>query len=187
MIYNLKQRGFSLIELLVVIAIIGILVTVLTASFSEARENSRNKALRTTLSEVQLAIELYKAQTGSYPLPASQCNPTGSSIITSDSTCNSVFRYIDGLVPNYIAGLPTHESSGSDACLITYAVDSSQTFYKLTAVNCYEGAASQAEGIKQDDEFARCPSTCASSGSCVPSSADFYQSMAVYSSGGECL
>lgn len=185
--FSRTRRGFSLIELLVVIAIIGILVAVLTASFSEARQNSRNKALRTTLSEAQLAIELYKAQNGEYPAARSAC-ATGSTIRTTESTtCGDVFPYIDGMVPNYLAALPTHESSGSSNCVITYSVDQNQTFYKLTARNCYEGAANQSEGIQQDDEFARCPSTCAASGACVPSSAEFYQSMAVYSSGGECL
>jgi prepilin-type N-terminal cleavage/methylation domain-containing protein len=181
------KQGFSLIELLVVIAIIGILVSVLTASFSQARENARNKAVRTTLSEAQLAIELYKAQNGEYPAARSAC-ATGSTIRTVQSTtCGDFFPYIDDLVPTYIAQLPTHVGSGSSNCAISYAVAQDQSFYKLTAVNCYEGAANQTEGIKQDDEFARCPSTCAASGACVPSSANFYQSMAVYSSGGECL
>lgn len=164
---SLKVLGFTLIELMVVITIISILVAVLNASFQGARDNARNKAIQSSLSEMQLAIELYKSQTGAYPATLS------------------------ALVPEYISQLPTNSDSGNSSCNLTYAVDSpSGAYYKYTAANCFV-AASAAEGIKSDSEFARCPSscsTCAGSGysTYVPTAA-FYESLAVYSLGGECL
>lgn len=156
--------GFTLIEILVVVSIIGILVAILVANFSDARRNSKNKTIRTALSEVQLALEVYKAQNNRYPLATS------------------------ALVPSFIHGLPMESDYANPACRFLYSIDPvSGSYYKLTAQNCFAGATSQANGVSQNDEFARCPSTCAASGNCGPSSANFYESMAVYSIGGECL
>lgn len=165
--YTKLQRprigGFTLIEILVVVAIIGILVAILVANFSDARKNSKNKTLRTALSEVQLALEVYKSQNDRYPAATS------------------------ALVPSFIHGLPTASDFGNASCVFAYSVDAGGSYYKLTAQNCFSGATSQATGVSQNDEFARCPSTCPASGNCAPSASSFYESMAVYSAGGECL
>ena len=164
-----KRSGFTLIELLVVITIIGILAAIVYASFDGARQQARNRALMTEMRELQLALEVYKAQNGSYP--------SGS---TYPSNVSSV------LVPNFIASVPVNSDSGSPNCNVTYQSDG--TYYKLTAVRCYEGATTVAKGIGQNDEFARCPSSCSScAGGVTTNSAAFYESLAVYSAGGECL
>jgi prepilin-type N-terminal cleavage/methylation domain-containing protein len=155
-------RGFTLIEILVVVAIIGILVAILVANFSDARKNAKNKALRTSLSEVQLALEVYKAQNGQYPVDT------------------------NSLVPNFLHGLPSVSDFGVGACSFIYSVDpTNYSYYKLTANRCF--TADAGAGVTQNDEFARCPSTCTASGNCVPSDPAFFKSMAVYSAGGECL
>lgn len=154
-----KIRGFTLIELLVVVTIISILAAVLMANFNDAREVTRNKAFAAEMKEVQLAIELYKAQNDHYPAAAS------------------------GLVPEYIRELPQASKSANSSCVLNYVTDAGGTYYKYTAANCHAGATSQADGIKQDDELARCPSSCPSSGNCVPTSPNFYQSFAIYSVG----
>ena len=154
-----------MIEILVVVAIIGILVAILVANFSDARENSKVKALRTTLSEMQLALEVYKAQNGRYP---------------TDTTA---------LVPSFIHDLPVASNFGRGACTFVYSVDPANgSYYKLTANRCANSASTDTGvGITQNDEFARCPSTCTATGNCIPSDAAFFKSMAVYSAGGECL
>lgn len=162
---------------MVVIAIIGVLTAIVTANFNEARREARNKSLRASLSEVQLALEVYRAQNDRYP------------------------ALLNALVPEYIHALPTNSSTGNSNCRVTdneaaydaYTVDADGTYYKLTARNCVAGATSAASGVQQDDEFARCPSSC-SSGTCggatfnaaYKASAAFYESLAIYSSGGEC-
>lgn len=187
------MRGFTLIEILVVLAIISILSAVLYANFGEARLSSKNQAMRSELKEVQLALELYKAQYGRYPdaqdITVSGCKDNAGNIDTSSSIdCNiAVNPYIIGLTPDFIADLPSHAESGNPACEILYRVDDSNADrYKLIAANCYAGATSPANGIQQDDELARCPSVCPTSGSCDPTASTFYESYAVYSVGAEC-
>jgi prepilin-type N-terminal cleavage/methylation domain-containing protein len=161
-------NGFTLIELLVVISIIGILASIVYASFGTAREQARNKAMMSELKEVQLALEIYKAQNEQYPAT------------------------LGSLVPAFIAEVPVNSDSNNSSCSIQYQVEGTNySWYKLTAINCYEGATSAAEGINQNNEFARCPSSCDGSSAektcpATVSSADFYESMAVYSNGGEC-
>jgi prepilin-type N-terminal cleavage/methylation domain-containing protein len=188
--YSKSPRGgFTLIEILVVVSIIGILAAILIANFSDARENAKNKAIRTALSEVQLALEVYKAQNNQYPLAAPACDYLSNSNTTNSAestSCGSV-PYIEGLAPGFIHGLPAHADYGNSNCKFVYSVDSaSRSYYKLTAENCFAGATSQANGVSQNDEFARCPTTCGGTGNCNPAALNFYESMAVYSYGGEC-
>lgn len=159
--------GFTLLEILVVVSIIGILVAILVANFSDARRNAKNKTIRTALSEMQLALEVYKSQNNQYPTATS------------------------ALVPNFIHSLPLVSDFGNPSCTFVYSVEGvSQSYYKLTAQNCFAGATSQATGVSQNDEFARCPSSCATCNgspySTYITTSSFYESMAVYSLGGEC-
>lgn len=162
---HLKTRsdGFTLLEILVVLAVISILATILVANFSDARKNAKNKAIRTSLSEVQLALEVYKAQNSRYPAAMSS------------------------LVPSFVQRLPVASEYANPSCSFNYSTDAGGSYYKLTAQNCFAGATSQVNGVSPNDEFARCPTTCGGAGVCNPASLNFYESMAVYSSGGECL
>lgn len=157
-------------EVLVVVSIIAILASILIANFGQARVNAKNKAIRTSLSEVQLALEVYKAQNSRYP-SATGGYPSALSV----------------LVPSFIQRLPDAAESANSSCSFVYTSDAGGSYYKLTAQNCYGGATNQATGIGANDEFARCPSTCGGTGVCSPSALNFYESMAVYSIGAECL
>ncbi len=165
-LFQTMRTGFTLIELLVVIAIISILTAVIYANFNDARTLAKNKALRSELRETQLAIEVYEAQYDVYPGDLSD------------------------LTPDFIADLPNANDAANDACVIEYD-PTDGTVFKLTAVNCIGGASEASEGVQPDDELARCADYCGSGGypSCpvAASSASFYESLAVYSAGGECL
>lgn len=189
---NTGNRGFTLIEIMVSIAIISILSGVLYANFSSAREEAKNKTMQTEIKETQLALELYKAQYGRYPyIPGppvpSGCVSNDGVASTSDSgNCGNI-DFIRGLAPDFIDELPTETKSSNSACTIQYAVEEDfASWYKLTAINCHTGATVPSEGIQQDDDLARCPTTCAATGVCDPTDASFFNSYAVYSSGGEC-
>lgn len=187
---GLPKRGFTLIEILVVLSIISILSTILYASFGEAKIDSKNKAFRSEMKEVQLALELYKAQNGQYPdVPPSPCGSTGagiSSALSTNNVCIVGGTYITGLKPDFIEDLPNHTKSANPNCVVEYKVSTDFSWYKLTAINCLGGAATAAEGVQPDDEFARCLSTCPAVGICDPDDSGFYESYAVYSSGGQC-
>jgi prepilin-type N-terminal cleavage/methylation domain-containing protein len=68
--YNIrmiKRRGFTLIELLVVISIIGLLSSVVLASVFESRNRAQMARVYSDLRQIEVALELYHQDTGSYP------------------------------------------------------------------------------------------------------------------------
>ncbi len=184
--FKKAQSGFTLIEVLVVITVVGILAAVVYSSFDGAREQARNKALMSELKEVQLALEVYKAQNGTYPAAESVCDSVSGTVATVVSSGCGILPYISGLSPTFISSLPSHNDSRNTNCDIEYKVDTTNNWYKLTATRCLEGATQASEGIQYTSEFARCLASCGTGGSCDPTNANFYESMAVYSNGGEC-
>jgi general secretion pathway protein G len=62
-----RQEGFTLIELLVVIAIIGMLSSVALTSVNAARKKARDVRRLSDIAEIQKALEMYKADHGTYP------------------------------------------------------------------------------------------------------------------------
>jgi general secretion pathway protein G len=83
--YRIKNSnsGFTLIELLIVIVVIGVLASVVLiyvnpiVQFQRARDTQRKSSLR----QIQSALEMYRSDTGGYPLTASGpvCGNTFSS------------------------------------------------------------------------------------------------------------
>jgi general secretion pathway protein G len=65
------RRAFSLVELVVVILIIGILAAVAAPRMFDTAGDARQNGTRQSLAVLRDAIELHKAQTGSYPAAAS--------------------------------------------------------------------------------------------------------------------
>ena len=169
-----KTKGFTLLELLVVITIIGILATVLMASFATARENARDEVRKNDLKALQLAIELYKSQNGTYP--ARGCGATsgwtgpGSHSASWGTECD---EYIDGLVPDYIAELPT-DPNQEDVDNWGYIYWTDGNSYKVLAHLVVENKVT----TSPDDEFARYPAQCGSNQNTT---------YAVYSAGAECI
>jgi general secretion pathway protein G len=60
-------KGFTLIELLVVLAIVASLLTIAVPSYFASLENSKETALRQSLSVMRDAIDHYHADLGKYP------------------------------------------------------------------------------------------------------------------------
>ncbi len=180
-----QQSGLTLIELLVVLAIIGLLVTVVSAVFSESRAQTRDKIRMTSLKELQLAVEQYKAQNGVYPLRGCTVTdttptPQWTSPGTGDGDYyNECAQYIVGLVPDYIPALPTDPNAEDDNNNgFLYWVSNDQSTYKIMVHRSVETL--QVGSFK--DAFARCPA--ASVGAC-PDVAAIDDIYAVYSPGAE--
>lgn len=67
MIHDKRRKGFSLVELVVVVLIIGILAAVAAPKMFDTANDARQNGTRQSLMVLRDAIELYKAQNGSYP------------------------------------------------------------------------------------------------------------------------
>ena len=66
----LQNDGFTLIELLMVVIILGILAAVVIPQFSGSAEDAKISALKSNLSSIRSAVELYQVQHSSkYPDP----------------------------------------------------------------------------------------------------------------------
>lgn len=61
------RSAFSLVELVVVVLIVGILAAVAAPRMFNTASNARTNATRASLAIVRDAIELHRAQNGSYP------------------------------------------------------------------------------------------------------------------------
>lgn len=183
---NIRRGGFSLVELLVVIAIIGILISLIYVNFLEARKNTRDKLRQTTLSDIQLAIERYKAQTTRYPIAG--CGATGSQWATPGAGTSTLAgptnctNFIPGLVPEYLPALP----NPNDSAGVGYYYKSDGNSYKVVVYNAVETPAQQVTSFR--NRFAVCPVNCPAGGLCNdPATAPDADSYAVYSPDGACF
>ena len=116
--------GFTLIELLAVISIIGILSAITIGSFGEARRKSRITKRIADLKQVQLALEMYRAKNGSYPISAgtSECSGHGN---------NFNVDVIPGLAPLYLSRVPTDPMMNASTNENCYIYFSNGTDYKF--------------------------------------------------------
>jgi general secretion pathway protein G len=62
-----KRSAFSLVELVVVVLILGIIAAVAAPRMFDTATDARQNSTKTSLAVLRDAIELYKAQNGSYP------------------------------------------------------------------------------------------------------------------------
>lgn len=62
-----QDEGFTLIELLIVIVILGILATVVVFAVGGITDQGEQSACKAERKTVEVAIEAYRAQEGSYP------------------------------------------------------------------------------------------------------------------------
>lgn len=65
------RKAFTLVELLIVVVIIAVLAAIAIPKFSDSITRSREASLRAELKLVRQAIEVFKSDTGVYPLTLS--------------------------------------------------------------------------------------------------------------------
>ena len=89
-----KFKGFTLIELLVVISIIGILVSIVIASYGSVQKKSRDSRRKSDLVEIKSALIIYFQDFDTYPenVDSYPSNASGN--------------WIPDLSPNYFKSLP---------------------------------------------------------------------------------
>jgi hypothetical protein len=138
---------------------------------------ARDKARMTTLKEVQLALELYKAQYGEYPMAG--CTAAGTNNYAGPTGKGGAFigctDYIPDLTPEFISVLPTdpiYSNEGDRG----YFYRSDGSSYKFMSYDAVE--VNIITNIGQ--EFSRCPIIAGECSSGVQST-----TYAVYSDGAE--
>lgn len=143
-------RGFTLIELLVVIAIIGLLSSVVLASLSTARAKARDSKRLSDLHQLQLAVELYANDNGSFPSTGGNVRGNCTNMGGYANT-GGALSWIPNLAPTYISTLPTESYwplNGSKC----YLYMSNGTDYMLMAFQSVEGNAGAANPAKRPAE-----------------------------------
>jgi general secretion pathway protein G len=88
---NGKRVGFTLIEMLIVIVILGILAMVIVPQISTSSDDAKLNTLRTNLSVMRNAVELYYAQHAS-TYPGSALGGAGNA---ADAFVQQMTRYTD--------------------------------------------------------------------------------------------
>lgn len=140
-----KEAGFTLIELLVVIAIVGLLASVILASLKSARERTYDAQIKSDMTQVRNALELY-AGANNYSYPpivmgiqniASDQNIGAkvSSLFTNffakplyaqgrNTNCTYYDNLQSVLVPTYIGSMPKHPlDDGGTTCYKYFSYD----------------------------------------------------------------
>jgi type II secretion system protein G len=103
------SKGFTLIELLVVISIIALLSSIVLASLNTAREKAKTSAFEQNMKQLQLALEVYKSDTGMYPLEDLTDSSTSA---YSLSFLNDYPQFDPVFVPDYISQIPETPNGG---------------------------------------------------------------------------
>ncbi|MFN3692566.1 MAG: type II secretion system protein [Candidatus Paceibacteria bacterium] len=147
-----RKTGFTLVELMVVMSVIGILSSIVYANYSSSRAVSRDEVRKSALKSMQVAIELYKSQYGVYPPQGCGTSPTWAGPGPQPAYGCTADTYVTGLVPDFIAALPTDPLSENTNGL-GFLYRSTGTDYKLMVHNSVETKTV----TTYEDEFARCP------------------------------
>ncbi|MBX4191243.1 MAG: type II secretion system GspH family protein [Candidatus Doudnabacteria bacterium] len=125
-----RSLGFTMIELLVVISIISLLSSMAVSATRRTRGRARDIQRLENIKALQNVLELYYADNGSYP----KTFEPGEDVYPQTVCGGFMTNYIPGVVPKYIAKLPTdpilkcsgvthgftYASDGKDYKLITH-------------------------------------------------------------------
>lgn len=128
----MKQKGFTLVELLVVVAIIGVLSALVMANLVGIRQRARDAQRKSDVRQIQSALELYRADLGSYP------NTTGYTACSTIALTNNGWVSDTTNLTVYLKSVPCDPSGSGAYNNGVYYYTSSGSTYTLGA--CIENA-----------------------------------------------
>ena len=67
---NISRQGFTIVELLITIVIVAILASLSVSAYSGIQQRTRDARRVSDMNVIVKALEIYKVQTGSYPVPS---------------------------------------------------------------------------------------------------------------------
>jgi prepilin-type N-terminal cleavage/methylation domain-containing protein len=110
-----QQSGFTLIELLVVIAIIATIMSIVTALVGDAKAKARDTKRRTDLAQIQVALELYRNEHGTFYVTGGGAGGNGPMYLSYENGSSypaAVTRilYNEGYLPQPIVEDPLQSS-----------------------------------------------------------------------------
>ena len=101
----IKRTGFSLVELLITVSIIAILIAIGVASYATINRQSRDTKRKSDLEQIRSALEMYRADIGSYPSAGS------GSFVAASSATDVLVGLTPSLVSTYLPVIPTDPKS----------------------------------------------------------------------------
>lgn len=140
-----NDKGFTLIELLIVVAIIGVLSALLMTNFVGIRQRARDGQRKSDARQIQSALELYRADIGSYPdtntFPAcGSAFSSGSTVYMKSVPCDPLtgtsYKY-GGTSANYCVRVCLENSNdaqvsdGSGSCVSLVSSCSPETNFTV--------------------------------------------------------
>lgn len=145
---NKKSNGFTIVELLIVIVVIGILAAVSLVAYGNIKDRSTYAKMRTELSSLNKAVQLYYAENGSYPI-----TPAGASgQVCSGHWCGWLHStgddFIPGLSPKYVSVTPQLPVTYANSDTYLYRSPTG-TDYKL--IRLVNGTVSSSERTAMSD------------------------------------
>ena len=99
---HLDSQGFTLIELLISVSIIAILIAIAIASYATVNKQSRDTKRKSDIEQMRSALEMWRADNGSYPAPPIPYIPNSKSFIgATDGLTDSL------VAQDYLPAIPT--------------------------------------------------------------------------------
>lgn len=103
--FKQSQRGFTFMEIMIVMVLLGILVTMVTGSFTSSSRRGRDNRRKSDLHNIQTALEAYMSDKGVYPESSVDGEIVGCGFSGSE-ICGWGMAFVDQNDTVYMVKLP---------------------------------------------------------------------------------
>lgn len=125
-----KQEGFTLIELMIVVVIVGVLAAIALPAYQGYSERARRADAKTSMVEVQLAQEKYRANNATYTTDMTDLGYDNATNNDSKEGYYTIDLPIAASASAYtITAAPKGAQAGDDCGTFTITVDSTGESY----------------------------------------------------------